>query len=591
MIPEHIIEKIKEQNDIVDVISESVRLKKTGKSYKGLCPFHGEKTPSFNVSSEKQFFKCFGCGEAGNVISFIMKYKNLSYIEAIRYLAERANITIEENNETSKIRDNKEIFYTINKEVGRYFFNNLQNTNNEGKAYFLRRGISEATIRKFGLGYARDGWNNLRDYLKSKGYNENILEKAGLIIKSEKNRSYYDRFRNRVMFPVFDYKGRVIAFGGRVLDDSKPKYLNSPETPVFNKGNNLYGLNYAIKNNNLRTIVIVEGYMDVISLHQYGITNVVASLGTALTVNQARLLKRYADKIIISYDADLAGQMATLRGLEILRANNFDVRVLTVPNGKDPDEFIRANGKDAFLKLMDNSIPLIDYRISRAKEGINFKKREDVIKYSKNVMEILADLDSVEKDVYVKKISEETSIKEEALYELLNAEVKKNTSKFNEMNISEDFRQKLYVENGYIKAVRGLLKFLLVNKVLNKYIYDTLEEEDFVFKTHKDLFKLIKESQDVSDKKARLSYIEARCQDIDTTKEWVNINEVSLFYDEGQEEKLIEDYIKEINEYNKQETVKKLMKQIKEYEAKGMIEESIKLVLKLKELQSNIGRG
>lgn len=591
MIPEHIIEKIKEQNDIVDVISESVRLKKTGKSYKGLCPFHGEKTPSFNVSSEKQFFKCFGCGEAGNVISFIMKYKNLSYIEAIKYLAERANITIEETNETSKIRDNKEIFYTINKEVGRYFFNNLQNTKNEGKSYFMRRGISEATIRKFGLGYARDGWNNLRDYLKSRGYNENMLEKAGLIIKSEKNRSYYDRFRNRVMFPVFDYKGRVIAFGGRVLDDSKPKYLNSPETPVFNKGNNLYGLNFAIKDNNLRTLVIVEGYMDVISLHQYGITNVVASLGTALTVNQARLLKRYADKIIISYDADLAGQMATLRGLEILRANNFDVRVLTVPNGKDPDEFIRANGKDAFLKLMDNAIPLIDYRINKAKEGINFKKREDVIKYSKSVMEILADLDSVEKDVYVKKISEETSIKEDALYELLNAEVKKNTSKFNEMNISEDFRQKLYVENGYIKAIRGLLKFLLVNKVLNKYIYDTVKEEDFVLKTHKDLFKLIKESQNIDDKKTRLNYIEARCQDVDTTKEWVNINEVNLFYDEGQEEKLIEDYIKEINEYNKQETIKNLMKQIKEYEAKGMIEESIKLVLKLKELQSNIGRG
>lgn len=591
MIPEHIIEKIKEQNDIVDVISESVRLKKTGKSYKGLCPFHGEKTPSFNVSSEKQFFKCFGCGEAGNVISFIMKYKNLSYIEAIKYLAERANITIEETNETSKIRDNKEIFYTINKEVGRYFFNNLQNTKNEGKSYFMRRGISEATIRKFGLGYARDGWNNLRDYLKSRGYNENMIEKAGVIIRSEKNRSYYDRFRNRVMFPVFDYKGRVIAFGGRVLDDSKPKYLNSPETPVFNKGNNLYGLNFAIKDNNLRTLVIVEGYMDVISLHQYGITNVVASLGTALTVNQARLLKRYADKIIISYDADLAGQMATLRGLEILRANNFDVRVLTVPNGKDPDEFIRANGKDAFLKLMDNAIPLIDYRINKAKEGINFKKREDVIKYSKNVMEILADLDSVEKDVYVKKISEETSIKEDALYELLNAELKKNTSKFNEMNISEDFRQKLYVENGYIKAIRGLLKFLLVNKVLNKYIYDTVKEEDFVLKTHKDLFKLIKESQNIDDKKARLNYIEARCQDVDTTKEWVNINEVNLFYDEGQEEKLIEDYIKEINEYNKQETIKNLMKQIKEYEAKGMIEESIKLVLKLKELQSNIGRG
>ncbi|MEW8956407.1 DNA primase, partial [Clostridium sp.] len=429
MIPEHIIEKIKDENDIVEVISETVRLKRSGRNYQGLCPFHSEKTPSFSVSSEKQLFKCFGCGEAGNVITFVMKNRNLSYVETLRYLADRANITIEESKSSRRFNDKKDILYNINKEAARFFFGTMNRPNNIGKIYFLNRGIKESTLRKFGLGYSPNSWNSLMNYLKTKGFKEQTLLDAGLIIKNDKG-NIYDRFRNRVMFPVFDYKGRVIAFGGRVLDDSKPKYLNSPETLVFNKGTNLYGLNFALKEKNpLRTFIIVEGYMDVISLHQYGITNVVASLGTALTVNQARLLKRYADKVIISYDADLAGQMATLRGLEILKNTGFDVRVLTVPDGKDPDEFIRANGKDAFLRLADNSEPLIDYRLKKAKEGINFKDKEMVIKYTRNVTEILANLDSIEKDVYIKRVSEETGIKEEAIYDILNKDIKKDSPK------------------------------------------------------------------------------------------------------------------------------------------------------------------
>ena len=438
-ISEEILEKIKSQNDIVDVISERVRLKKAGRNFTGLCPFHNEKTPSFSVSQEKQIFKCFGCGEAGNVISFVMKDKNLSFIEAVKYLAARANIPLEfGNGARSKSAQKKDLLYKVNVEAAKFFFSNLMN-NQKAKEYFLNRGIKEETIKKFGLGYANDSWNNLMFYLRHKGISDEVLEEAGLISANKEKGTKYDRFRNRVMFPVFDYQGKVIGFGGRVLDDSKPKYLNSPETLVFQKGTNLYGLNFALKHNmSERYFVIVEGYMDLISLHQHGITNVVASLGTALTINQARLLKRYADKVVISYDADVAGQMATLRGLEILRTAGFDVRVLSIPQGKDPDEYVRSNGKDAFLRLINNSEPLIDYRIKKAEEGIDFKNSQSVILYSKRVMDIISDLNPVEKDVYIKKASENTGIKEQALYDILKSKMKDNRENDFRNNKEED---------------------------------------------------------------------------------------------------------------------------------------------------------
>lgn len=298
------------------------------------------------------------------------------------------------------------------------------------KEYFLKRGIKEETIKRFGLGYSQDSWHGLTNYLRTKGYKDNLLLEAGLISKSEKSGNVYDKFRNRVMFPVFDVRGKVIGFGGRVLDDSKPKYLNSPETMIFQKGINLYGLNFAIKNKLKEDyIIIVEGYMDLISLHQSGITNVVASLGTALTVNQARLLKRYVNKVIISYDADLAGQTATLRGLEILRGAGFDVKVLIVPDGKDPDEFVRNHGKESFLKLANEALPLIEYRIKKAAEGINLNSGNDLVEYGEKFAEILADLNPIEKDVYIRKISEETAIKEQALYDLLSQVITKKTKR------------------------------------------------------------------------------------------------------------------------------------------------------------------
>lgn len=588
-ISEEILEKIKSQNDIVDVISERVRLKKSGRNFTGLCPFHNEKTPSFSVSQEKQIYKCFGCGEAGNVISFVMKEKNLPFIEAVKYLANRANIPLEiGNKENNKLSQKKDLLYRVNVEAAKFFFSNLMN-NQQAKEYFLNRGIKESTIKKFGLGYANDSWNNLMFHLRRKGINDNLLEEAGLIsVNKEKGRKY-DRFRNRVMFPVFDYQGRVIGFGGRVLDDSKPKYLNSPETLVFQKGTNLYGLNFALKHNiSERYFIIVEGYMDLISLHQYGITNVVASLGTALTINQARLLKRYADKVVISYDADIAGQMATLRGLEVLRTAGFDVRVLNIPQGKDPDEYVRSNGRDAFLKLVNVAEPLIDYRIKKAEEGIDFKNSQSLILYAKRIMEIISDLNPMEKDVYIKKASENTGIKEQTLYDMLKSKIKYGREN-NFRNNKEEDGSKLYVEPGFLKAERALLKIMIENKEYLQYIEERISENDFILLEHKEIFTVI-----ISAKGQNInnidSFIESKLNNVKSIGELVKIKEENIFFANDIKVQ-INDFINEIYSYKLKQRIDQLRKEQKELENQGKIEESIKLAIELASVMRKLKEG
>lgn len=585
-ISDEIIERIKSETDIVDIISETVSLKRSGRNYIGLCPFHNDKSPSFSVSQDKQIYKCFSCGEAGNVITFVMKQKNMNFVEALKYLADRVNIPLEiGRGESSQVVKKKELLYKVNNEAGRYFFSNLLNDNNS-KEYFLRRGISEQTIRRFGLGYAKDGFTNLLYYLRGKGYSQETLYEAGLVLKNEKRNTYYDRFRNRVMFPVFDIKGRVIGFGGRVLDDSKPKYLNSPETIVFHKGTNLYGLNYAIKNKIVdRYFIIVEGYMDCISLHQYGITNAVASLGTALTVNQARMLKRYADKVIISYDADFAGQTATLRGLDILRDAGFEVRVLNIPEGKDPDEFLRLNGREAFLKLIDNAVTLIDYRLKKAAENINFRDEQSLIQYGRKVSKILAELDPIEKDVYIKKISETTGLKEQGLYDLISAEKVKKEE--HTMNNLEEVRTKLYVEPAYLKSEKSLLK-LMLNKEFYEYIINEISENDFNLEAHSKIFSLIKEGNEQNASNI-VSYVGSRCDDVSSSKEWVIIQETEVMQAEDIN-KLINDYIVKIKSFRLIERQRDLKKEQKELEAKGMIEESIRLALDLQKVNEELNK-
>lgn len=419
LIPEDLIEEIRASNDIVGVVSEYVKLEKKGKNYFGRCPFHNEKTGSFSVEPVKQIFHCFGCGKGGNVIHFIMAIENLDFLEAIKLLADRARIQIPETNngiyDDEKAKLKKELL-KINIEAARFFHNNLNNEKNIPNEYLSKRKIEKQTITKFGLGYAEDRYDSLYNHLKSLGFSDKSIFASGLVIFKEESKKVFDRFKGRIMFPIFDIRGNVIAFGGRVLDQSQPKYMNSPETPVYQKGRHLYAMNFA-KNSCAKKIVIAEGYMDVISLHQRGISNVVAPLGTALTENQSKLLKKYSEEIILSFDSDSAGQAAALRSLDMLNDIGCDVKVLTIPDGKDPDEFIKAHGVDAFRKLIDKSKTLMDFKLAILNNNIDTSTNEGKVKFIEKAVLILDKTDNnVERELYVKKLAKDLGISEQSIY-------------------------------------------------------------------------------------------------------------------------------------------------------------------------------
>lgn len=588
MFSEEVIQRIKSENDIVDVVSEVVTLKKAGRNYLGRCPFHNEKTPSFTVSSEKQIYKCFGCGEAGNVISFVMKTKNLNFPEAVKYLAERVNIPLEEeddNREKSESREKYKRMYDLNVQAGRYYYTNLKRSKAPYE-YLKNRGITDDTIKKFGLGYALEGWQNVRNYLKQRGFSEEEILTLGLTTKNDKG-NIYDRFRNRIIFPVFDVNGRVIGFGGRVLDDSKPKYLNSPETPIFHKGTNLYGLNLAVKHTTDRTIIMVEGYMDVISLSQGGVGNVVATLGTALTEAQCRLLKRYVDTVVVSFDADIAGQKATSRSITMLQNVGFDIRILQIPQGKDPDEYMRVHGKEEFIRLVDAALPIIDYKLKKAEEGIDFSRTEMRVKYLKNVVPILKKLDSLERAVYVKQISEKSGVGEDAVLRYLTKDEKKDVKIPGNHNINIEFGQKLYLEPAFLKASRTILS-LALNKKINLNEYNKIEADDFTLQSHKIIFELIKSNDQLSKDELK-NYIDMKTiQDSNLTKEWINIGEYKNNVNESSLDKLINDCIKEIKKYKLEESMKNIMSRIRECESRGLVEESLSLAMRLMDIQKEM---
>lgn len=436
---DELIEEIRINNDIVDVVSEYVRLEKRGKNHFGLCPFHREKTPSFSVEEVKQIFYCFGCGKGGNVFQFISLAEKIDFIDAVRLLADRAKITLPESDDAEEAARAKlkQQVTDINLLAARYY-NDVFNSE-KGKVardYLKKREISESTARKFGLGYSPDQWDSLYQHLKSSGISDEQMLKSGLIQKSSKGQ-LYDRFRGRLMFPIFDVRGIVIGFGGRVMDDSMPKYMNSPETVVYSKGRHLYALNFA-KNSDSERIIVVEGYMDVISLYQSGINNVVASLGTALTESQGRLLKKYAQEIVISYDSDTAGQAATQRGLDLLNNIGCNVKVLTVPDGKDPDDFIRRSGPDSFRRLIDKSLSLVEYKIKVLRVGHDLSTTEGKIAFLNKAAAVLAKVDNaVEREMYIKKLSAEYEISEEAmLSEVLRRTRRSRTSSGKSLKIA-----------------------------------------------------------------------------------------------------------------------------------------------------------
>ena len=399
------IENLKNQVNIVDVIGRIIPLKRAGTNYKGVCPFHNEKTPSFVVSEQKQIFTCFGCGASGDLIEFVKRYYNLDFGEAVEKIANENGITMEKNT----YNDNRDIYYQVNKMAASYFYKAFTEKANKGYSYMKNRSITPQILKKFGIGYADENWDSLYKYLLSKGVEKKIMLELGLI--SESKGKCYDKFRNRVMFPIINTSGKVIGFGGRAIGDDNPKYLNSPESKVFQKKNNLYGLNISRQSVGKEDyIILVEGYMDTIALYQSGIENVAASLGTALTENQAKLIKRYTKEVILSYDADGAGRAAALRGLDILKKEDCKVKVLHVTDGKDPDEYVKKNGKNAFLKLIDGALPYGDYKLESAKNGFDLSKDEDKIDYMKKAIGIISALSPVEQDIYIKKLSKDLNI-------------------------------------------------------------------------------------------------------------------------------------------------------------------------------------
>lgn len=418
--PEDLIEEIRSSNDIVEVVSEYVNpLVKKGKYHFGRCPFHNEKTASFTVDSAKQIFHCFGCGKGGNVFNFIMAVENMDFPETLKLLAERAKITLPDTDgssiDDSKSKLKKELL-NINVEAAKFFHTRLISGNNREPAeYFKKRRIDRQTLIKFGLGYSGEKYDELFTYLLSMGYDKSVVLQSGLVIAKE-NGKVYDRFRGRVMFPIFDVRGNVIAFGGRVMDSSQPKYMNSPETEVYSKGKHLYALNFA-KNTCAKQLILVEGYMDVIALHQSGITNAVAPLGTALTENQGRLLKKYTEEIIISFDSDTAGQAATGRSLDILNDIGCNISVLNIPTGKDPDEFIKSHGVEEFKKLINKSKGLLDFKFDQLDKSIDISTSTGKINYIEKAEDILDKIDNnVERELFVKKIAKKLDVSEQSIY-------------------------------------------------------------------------------------------------------------------------------------------------------------------------------
>ena len=418
-----VIEEVRMKNDIVDVISGYVRLQKKGSSYFGLCPFHNEKSPSFSVSPGKQMYYCFGCGAGGNVFTFIMEYENFTFIEAVKYLAERAGVKLPEGEYSKEQRaaaDLKTVLLEVNKKAASYYYYQLkQESGRQAYEYLKNRELSDETIKSFGLGYSSKYSDSLYRYLKGKGYSDAILKESGLFSADERY-GMHDKFWNRVMFPIMDVNNRVIGFGGRVMGDAKPKYLNSPETKIFDKSRNLYGLNIARKSRK-NYLIVCEGYMDVISMHQAGFTNAVASLGTALTSGHASLMSRYTKEVLLTYDSDEAGQKAALRGIPILREAGIKPRVVNLAPYKDPDEFIKAEGQEAFEKRLSEAMNYFLFEVQVMERQYNLADPEDKTEFYRAIAKKLLEFpEELERNNYMESISRKYQIRYEDLRRMVN---------------------------------------------------------------------------------------------------------------------------------------------------------------------------
>lgn len=565
--PDSFLQELKLRSDITEIASSYVNLKRHGRNMVGLCPFHGEKTPSFTIYTENGSFYCFGCGAGGDVITFIMKIENLDYVEAVKFLAQRAGMEMPENTYDDSLSKLRMRIYEANREAARFFHATLLSQRGQSGLNYLRgRALSDRTIRHFGLGFADDDWNSLCNHLKNKGFSEYEIYSANLAFKRKNGNGIYDRFVNRVMFPIIDLRGNVIAFGGRIMTDEKPKYLNTSDTPVFKKSENLFSLNNA-KSSGTRTLILCEGYMDVIALNQAGFTNAVATLGTALTNEQAVLMKRYADEVIICYDADGAGQKATARAIEILRNAGLPIKILTVPSGKDPDEFIRSkgeNGPAAFKLLIEKCGNDIEYRLMKLKENYNLNTTDGKVAFLNEAVKIVATIESpIERDVFASKLCTELEIDKNAFLEQISKvkrrdrreNIKKETRQIQaELNGQSDkINREHYKKPRSSSAEEALLVYLINNPDYANSISERVTPDKFSNSLIKRYYEYV------------LSKIKSGYEPLTSVSSDFNSDEVSYLYKlisttipAASTREAVEEYINVINEESNKLTSDKL---------------------------------
>jgi len=511
-IPGYLIDQIRQSNNIVEVISGYLPLKKTGSNFKALCPFHQEKTPSFLVSPQKEIFHCFGCGEGGNVFNFLMKHEKISFIEAVERLAERAGISLPKDRadreEASRISQERKSLFEINRHAADFFHRCLKSSPSAQTAreYLKKRGLKEEIIDKFGLGYAPGSGKGLLEAAVNKGYSKELLKKAGLITFSEKRNDYRDLFYDRVIFPISDVQSRIIAFGGRVLGERLPKYLNSPESGVFYKGKTLYALNLAKESIQKKNqVIVLEGYTDILTCHQFGIENSVATLGTALTGDHVSIISRYAEEVVIIYDADTAGVKATLRGLDLLIGSGLKVKVVALPQGTDPDDFLRSQGAEKFKREISRSLSLVDYRIKLVSQNTDLSNSEGKVAVVEEVLPTIARIKNlVEQKEEIKKLSRLISVDEETLLlELgrINRKTYQWEQPFYKEELSRDFRDPTSQE-GVLKAEKGLVQVMLNFPEEIETIKVEVVPEDFLIS---DLSRIVKVIYELYDKKKSIN--------------------------------------------------------------------------------------
>ena len=477
------IEEVRRRSDIVDIIGSYVKLKRSGSSYMGLCPFHNEKSPSFSVCPARQMYKCFGCGVAGNVITFVMEYENYSFPEAVKYLAERAGVELTQKELTEEQKRQEGLRTTlleINTKAARYYYAKLKSPQGKiGYDYLRERGLSDETIRRFGLGYAGQDGAELYRYLKQQGYGDSILKETGLFKMEE--RGVYDKFWNRVMFPIMDISNHVIGFGGRVMGDAKPKYLNSPETKLFDKSRNLFGLNYA-RQGKRQSLIVCEGYMDVIAMHQAGFTNAVASLGTAFTEQQAGLMKRYAEEVLLTYDSDAAGRKAAMRAIPMLRSAGINGKVVHLEPYKDPDEFIKALGSEEFEKRLAEAQNSFFFEVEEIKHLYDMADPEQKTKYYHEIAQkLLVFTDKVQRDNYLEAVAAKYDIRKEDLRELVIRYSSRLPDGYQRPSGKEGLKSSRQREEGGISySYRLLLSWLIEDPSLFGAVSELVKTDDFV---------------------------------------------------------------------------------------------------------------